>query len=347
MPSDVRQALKEKYYRSAVWNMRLYYQLSKLVGAFHHEGIAVILLKGAHLAEFVYGNIALRPMGDLDLLVRNSDLLRVSALLAEKGYTQSREEMGIALNHYAPFCKADSLPIDVHFNIVNPPISRKFDVGELWERARKESIQGVEVLTLCPEDLILNLCVHASIHHVFCNGIMPFVDISRTLEHYHKEIDWEKLLTRSRQWGVIRCVYVMLALSEKMLGLTVPEQVKIQTTPDFSDFDATASAEELVFENDSTMTPDVARLFGNNSWPDKFKHVMRRAFPPPQTMSVVEGLGGNKFSICFMYFSRIRGIWKRHGKAIWRALLNDRDTSVSVGIENRRNRLKDWFEETQ
>lgn len=347
VPAQIQQKLRETYHRAAARNMRVYQQLLKLVRIFNNEGISVILLKGAHLAGLVYGNVALRPMGDLDLLVRNLDLLRVSELLVEHGYSASKEDVGCAQEHLPPFKKDDSLSIEIHFNIVSPPFSQKFDVEELWQRARKESIQGVNVLTLCPEDLFLHLCVHACIHHGFDNGIMPFVDITRTLERCQKEIDWDKVLIRGRQWGVIRCVYVMLALSEKMLGLTVSEHVRMKITPDFSDFDAIASAEELVFGKAAPMASNVARLFGNDSWSDKFKLLIRRAFPPAESMFIRDPRARNPLSLYLMYFYRIRSLLKRYGKGMWLAMLNDKDKSASFGIQNKRNRLKDWFEETQ
>jgi hypothetical protein len=346
IPAQVQQKLRESYHRSTARNMRVYQQLLKLVRIFNHEGVRVILLKGAHLAKLVYGNSALRPMGDLDLLVRNTDLLRASELLAEQGYTPSQEHLDRPLDicHLPTFNKAESVPVEIHFNIVGPPFSQKFDVAELWERAQKEFIQGVEVSVLCPEDLFLHICVHACTRHGFDNGITPFVDITRTLECYQKEIEWDKILTKSRKWGASRCVYVMLALSKKLLGAPVPGNVLPKIMPDSDDFDAMTSAEQLMFEKSSPIVTNLARLFGNDPWSDKFRLFMKRAFPAPETMPVVEGPRGNKLSICLMYFARLKGIWKRHSKTAWRALLKDRNTSSAVAIENKRNRLKEWFQ---
>ena len=69
-PGDLLEEMRRKYYAAAARNMRLYHELRKVLELFGRERIPVILLKGAHLAEAVYGNIALRSMGDVDLLVR-------------------------------------------------------------------------------------------------------------------------------------------------------------------------------------------------------------------------------------------------------------------------------------
>jgi len=87
IPQAIWTQMKHTYYRSAARNMRLYRELVKILSALNSQGISVILLKGAHLAESVYKNLALRPMVDIDLLARKEDLLKVHEILLQQGYT--------------------------------------------------------------------------------------------------------------------------------------------------------------------------------------------------------------------------------------------------------------------
>jgi hypothetical protein len=66
--------------------MVLYRQLKEILIEFNKNNIPVILLKGAHLAQFVYGNIALRLMSDIDLLVKKEDLGCACAIIIKYGY---------------------------------------------------------------------------------------------------------------------------------------------------------------------------------------------------------------------------------------------------------------------
>jgi hypothetical protein len=59
---------------SALRNMRRCHELSKVLRILQNDGIPVIVLKGAALAEVVYGNIALRSMSDVDLLVKKGSI---------------------------------------------------------------------------------------------------------------------------------------------------------------------------------------------------------------------------------------------------------------------------------
>src|SRR5256714_9038363 len=85
-PQAVRQVLKASHLRTGLENLRLLTRLGSLLRRWQARGIDVIVLKGAHLAQSVYGDPALRPMGDADLLLRRADLDGASALLRESGW---------------------------------------------------------------------------------------------------------------------------------------------------------------------------------------------------------------------------------------------------------------------
>ncbi len=308
------------------------------------EEIPVILLKGAHLADLVYGNIALRPMGDIDILVRKGDLSRTGSLLIKQGYESSREDVARSLEHLPPFRKKGLLDVEIHFNIAAPPISDHFATEELWERARNEQVKGVPVLTLCPEDLLLHLCLHTTIHHCFDNGIRPFLDIHRTLDHYGQALDNAAVIERSKRWEVSKSLYVMLRLTSRFLGTTIQAWNLEKIAPENLDFDVIEAAERLVFDQGPPVSFHVARLFAPGSWQNKFRVLMSRAFPPPEAMAVSDSDGINRLSILNLYYFRLKGVISRHWKSILSALLNRKETSEALEAQIGRNRLKDWFE---
>ena len=61
-------------------------ELEQLLASFAQHGIDVIPLKGPVLAETLYGNIAMRPCEDLDLLVRVRDFGRAEKVLTDAGW---------------------------------------------------------------------------------------------------------------------------------------------------------------------------------------------------------------------------------------------------------------------
>ena len=83
VPDVVLEKLRTVYYATAARNMQMHEQLKRVTDALDEIGVRYILLKGAALIQDVYeGNMALRPMSDVDLLVAPEDFPTVREQLA-------------------------------------------------------------------------------------------------------------------------------------------------------------------------------------------------------------------------------------------------------------------------
>src|SRR3990172_9201402 len=87
IPPEVLEKLKKAYHGNIARNMFLYAELRNIVNAFQSAGLKVIALKGAALAGIVYRDAGLRPMMDLDLLVRKEDLGIAQRIMTDLHYT--------------------------------------------------------------------------------------------------------------------------------------------------------------------------------------------------------------------------------------------------------------------
>ncbi|MDZ4132324.1 MAG: nucleotidyltransferase family protein, partial [Dethiobacteria bacterium] len=203
------ESLRGSYYAAAARNMRLYRQLLDTVALFNRSGLEVILLKGAHLAEAVYGNIALRSMSDVDLLVRQGDLKKVHQLLVSDGYSFAHDDVLSNTKHLAPYRNDKGVYLEIHFHIADPPYADRIKIDQMWNRARADRFQGVDVLTLSHEDLYLHLCLHSALQHGFEMGLVSCLDIAAFIEHCSEDTDWELLWSRGCEWGIERSVYLM------------------------------------------------------------------------------------------------------------------------------------------
>ncbi|HZX31484.1 MAG TPA: nucleotidyltransferase family protein, partial [Rhodocyclaceae bacterium] len=86
IPVPVKDRLQQSYRRTAVRNLSICRQLVKAASLLQEAGIASVALKGAFLAFFAYRTPALRPMRDLDLLVRQEDAVRAFEVMKSHGY---------------------------------------------------------------------------------------------------------------------------------------------------------------------------------------------------------------------------------------------------------------------
>src|SRR5215469_10636261 len=86
MPQTVSESLLSAYRRDWIRNRHLRGEHARVIRALSAGSIEIMPIKGVRLAECCYGELALRPILDLDLLVHRQDLPAIEDLLAELGY---------------------------------------------------------------------------------------------------------------------------------------------------------------------------------------------------------------------------------------------------------------------
>jgi hypothetical protein len=255
LPTAERKRLRMAYFTSGDRNARLFRQLGPVLERFLASGVRVVLLKGACLAEVVYGDVALRPMCDIDLLVPQSDLDRAEAMLFDMGAVLLKRplppapgaeaETGCGKANHAPPVAIRELAIELHWTIISPAGPVKADVAGLWERARPATMAGVSVQSLSPDDLLLHLCVHLCYHHG-CVGLRYLCDVAETVRRFSGELDWPGFARRAEEWGAATYAGLGLLLAREVLGADVPADVLGQLLPGGLDPRALAAARKSV-----------------------------------------------------------------------------------------------------
>jgi hypothetical protein len=251
---DAWERIRQVYVASSVRSMCLQRELWTVLQRLRNSGVAVIVLKGAYLAEVVYGDVALRPMCDVDLLVRKADLGRAQAALLDMGgeHQQFEDiESRCRRNPHLPQVHIRDLAVEVHWTIVSPLGPVRVDSAGLWDRARPATIAGVDVLALCPEDLLLHLCLHAAYTDTLGAGLRPFCDIAETIHCFRDEIDWVQVAERAREWDATRHVGLTLHLADSLLAAGVPEDAPERLVPGGLDRRAFEAARQAVLTQTS------------------------------------------------------------------------------------------------
>ena len=122
--SDIMNYLREAYYSNGVRNLQLYEQLKEILTAFNEAGIETIVLKGAALAETVYGDIVFRTMGNIDLLVRLEDLEEADKTLLDLDYINNQSPSMKWHKKYHHHLAAyrhpkRNVPVEIHHHIIS------------------------------------------------------------------------------------------------------------------------------------------------------------------------------------------------------------------------------------
>jgi hypothetical protein len=248
IPHNIVKSLEKMYYSNLARNMLLYNELGKILTAFKKAGIDTIVLKGAFLAEKIYKNIGLRPMSDIDLLIKEKDLQKAKKELAELKYsatsifpTKLHEQQHQMLSGELTFISQDKkIAIDIHWDIQPYQYTYNVDVNKFWNNAKPIKIAGVETLTFGYEDILQHLCLHVDKHITLSSSfsyappakpLRDYCDISEVIKYYKNMINWDYFIQNSKDYGIEKPIYQCLFITKEYFGSFIPENVLITLKP--------------------------------------------------------------------------------------------------------------------
>jgi hypothetical protein len=314
IPSHVTEQVRRAYIGNALRNTRMYLVLSEILTALNEKGVQTILLKGAHLAEIVYGDIGLRTMSDIDILVPKQQLNLTIQTLFQIGFCLNKSDPDMRIiaddappmhNHYPMLIhrKAD-IHLDVHCSVIyrNSPFLP--DTDGLFERARPAVVNGTDAFVLDPEDLLLHLCIHTAFLNLFSNGVRALCDVTETVRHYHKDIDWRRLSKRARQWRAEKCFTLTLFFAKELMNAQVPDDgiTPLPDSPEWLDF---AGKQIFSLSASPEILPSLSREFGKPiSAARKIAAFIWKVFPEPEYMSVMFQVPADSWRIYPCYLKR-------------------------------------------
>jgi hypothetical protein len=216
LSEETRNFLRLLYASTGIKNQIIFNELESLARSFQQAGIAVVALKGVCFALTVYPDIALRPMGDMDLLVPKAKLADAIEIAKSLDYRNTMPDAspGLSglLSHEIHLQKsgAQSIMLELHHSLVAvKAYSYAVPVDWFWEQTEplKPSSSKMffeDLLMLTPEAQILFAAGHAMLQHGRQFSPMRwFYDLDRLIRLYNARIDWDLLLSQARafEWG--------------------------------------------------------------------------------------------------------------------------------------------------
>jgi Uncharacterised nucleotidyltransferase len=220
------EALRQQDKANAHRTLWLTLELLNIHRHLQARGLEILPYKGPVLAESLYGNVALRQFTDLDLLVRAEDLPRIKDALGDLGYetglrlAQAAERDYLKSGYEYTFDGARGRNLlEIKWQVLPRFYSIGFDVSKFFERAAAVTIEGQKLNTLCDQDLMLVLCVHAAKHAWRqISWLCDIVQLARS-----RSLDWKALRVEAKRLGIERIVAVTFLLARELLGTELPE----------------------------------------------------------------------------------------------------------------------------
>ncbi|CAG0927379.1 hypothetical protein TFLX_00419 [Thermoflexales bacterium] len=256
LPSTVKRQLQALAARQRQANRIRFQVLRDILAAYQEAGLAVIVLKGAALACLIYPEPGLRPMSDLDLLVRTSDLARAINILTEQGFTVPAQARSIGAQRHleAAALQIEGLPVhvelhhklhDAYFDYIAAHLPRSlarwlhtavarstFEITEQkWQALQPFALADVTARALGNEDMLIHLCQHLTSHVNAWDSprLIWVADIVSWAERYATAIDWERL--RQQYPPVLNTLSLLHAMTPLSENLRSCAKIKVGKAP--------------------------------------------------------------------------------------------------------------------
>lgn len=231
VPNDVMAKLQAAYYKTYSKNVLAAEKLTSLLHQFNKAGIDTMLLKGIASAEYIYKDPGLRPMGDIDIMVSNKNLLRAEQMLFDNGFVNDRPYKSYKLrilnihNHLNAFI-GFGIKIELHRDLSSVHHIHRMTVQYVWDNCTQVSFQNERAFIPDTETNLEYLAIHAIQHFQKRNiRLNSFSDIDTLIKNNVSQINWDKLIASAAAHGTSIPVCNALRIGKDFFKTPVPEDV--------------------------------------------------------------------------------------------------------------------------
>jgi hypothetical protein len=258
IPPAVLESLKQRHERNIHKSLFLTRELFRILDRLDTLRLDAFPYKGIVLSEIYYGDMAMRQSGDMDILVRKTDVTRIKQAVRDLGYTPrllipADAEADYLNSGYE--CTFDSSAgknlLELQWALQPSFYAVDFDMDGLFNRAVSVEITGRCVRTPSPDDLVLVLSMHAA-KHVW-GRLIWLCDIAQMVKR--GDVNWERAQTQAHELGIERILHITLSLANRLLATPIPEPLAARITKnksarDFANQIAISIAAGVIYEDE-------------------------------------------------------------------------------------------------
>ncbi|MDT3669478.1 MAG: nucleotidyltransferase family protein [Aromatoleum sp.] len=329
----LERTLYRTYIDTVRINTALYDQLAQLVREATRCGLKIIVLKGAYLAKYAYDDLGLRPMSDIDILVRRDDLDAAERMMWRLGYryidgTQTPGVWRSEHFHLNPFAHREHThAVEVHFRLTRENDKVRFDDDALWTRAVPIQTEGGPALALDAIDLLLHLAVHSCyLDKLTGPGLRQTCDVATVVHRMRVDLDWNELARRAERCGAAPYVYLSLELARLVCGAKVPEGFTANLRPaDFPPELVREGINRVFLRQPAIAISSTLAAFGTQglSWAN-----LQQVAKSFSNAALRDEYGSGALPL--LAFKRVVHLARRYGRSVIRLCLRDMEARAAV-----------------
>ena len=323
VPEHALSFLRKKYQENTIHSLSLTGETVRIVKALESYDIRCIVLKGAPLAWRLYGDIAVRPSRDIDILVPFEKLEKAISILKSEGYYDihsftSRQSQIYYKNiknahHFEYRNSKTNISLDLHWKFsdsfhlipkITPSIIKKIKVA------------GNTLPVFSDEEWLLYLMLHGAKHGWF--RLRWLVDVAKFIQH--ENIDWNKMYHLAKHIGIITILHQSLILANRLFAVSIPSNLVSSISNDRSAWRLACAAMNLclttadceIMGQDGEQSEYFKKIYYTQLWPGwkpRFNNVLK---PFKPTISDIKLISlPDRFYAAYYFIRPIFWLWRR------------------------------------
>jgi len=236
VPVELMTELCRINQESTAKSLQLTGELARLVAALETHGIKTVVLKGIPLSFMLYGSLALRPPGDIDILVWPENVERAITVLEGTGYEiehssfstleQRKRNMDGEGHHFGYAHKDKGISVELHWRLGNDDL--ELPVSYIKDCLTEIKLAGHTINVLQQEELLVFLALHGAKHGWHC--LKWLVDIAALLGR--GGLAWERVYKIADSLEVRPLINQALLLGNELLAAPLAEDLLVQVKVD-------------------------------------------------------------------------------------------------------------------
>jgi len=232
-PAEIRETLREWQRHQAVFALGLTAEMFRLLDHLAGLRVEALVTKGPALSVRCYDDPGMRQYGDLDLIVRDRDMRRVTEAMMALGYAPRVPLRAIQAakfpGEYTFHQPGTDLLVEFHTERTFRYHPRRLPMERLFARRAQVTIDDRAVPALSLEDELVLISIHGAKH--FWERLMWIADVAALVSSKNR-IDWQRAQAAAREVGAERIVRLALRLAMDVVGAGLPKEVAAEVRAD-------------------------------------------------------------------------------------------------------------------
>ncbi len=279
LPKEAREALEIGRRNNATQALSMTSELLRLMRLLQQNNIFALPYKGPALSVQLYGDVAMRQYGDLDVVIFKEDWRKVDALLISDGWEidfnlnpVQEKYFQDGYNVHSYFSSRRNVMLEIHWAFAEPLFSFPFALSSIHTPMSELEVSGVVLPVPVPEDLLFILCFHGTKHKWERLGWLT--DIAYLLARY-PELDWQRVYDLAASYRLQRALKTMLCLIHSINRVTLLPAIHAEAFSDPVAVSVAKEIEQLIFthpmEEEGYISDKLYRKMREN-WRDRFAY---------------------------------------------------------------------------